>query len=134
MKKTPDHVTRWRNNHHKALEALRAPGCTSTGLQIWRKLRRLETKAHQAATAYCNGETLRIGAKVYDYRLDEDCSDRFKSEQIIPAIKRIFGHVPQGFFWNTDARGYALKLESENVPEGMHQDWGRYGILAAEIN
>lgn len=79
--------------------------------------------ATKATTAYCNGE-------IDEVACDEAC--RFAAE----AVARIFGGVPAGFFVNRDPRGYALKLDNEvtTIPDGMHKDWGGYGILAATID
>jgi len=120
--KTPDHVTKWRENHHKALETLRAPGCKLTGLQLWRKLTHIERAANEAATKYCNGE------------IDQETFDAIK-EGAEKQVKKTFGQLPTGFFVNGDPRGYALKLDDEKttIPEGIHKDWGGYGILAAVI-
>jgi hypothetical protein len=120
-----------RARHHQALEALAAPGHTIDGLKAWRALRRLERIARQHSTAYCNGE--RIGA--YNYRLEGyEAFELFETSEVLPALHRIFGHVPAGFRLNGDARGCALKLRAEHVPQGMVTDWGRDGILAAEID
>lgn len=120
-----------RARHHIALELLAAPGKIVNGLQAYRALRRLERVARQHSTAYCNGD--RIGA--YNYRADGcEAWERFKGAEVLPALRRIFGQVPAGFFLNGDARGCALKIHAEHVPQGMATDWGRDGILAAEIN
>jgi hypothetical protein len=121
--KTQEHVIRWRENHHKALETLRAPGVTTNGLDLWRKLCRVESAAHLVATHYCNGA------------VDGDHWEMIK-EDTRAKVARIFGKLPDGFFVNGDPRGYALKLDNEKVtiPEGMHKDWGGYGILAPIID
>jgi hypothetical protein len=119
-----------RARHHNALEAL-AAGHPCDGLKAWRALRRLERTARAHSTAYCNGD--RIGA--YNYRADGcEAFERFKRAEVIPTLVRIFGHVPPGFYLNGDARGCALKIHAEHVPAGMVTDWGRDGILAAEID
>ena len=133
--KTTEHTTRRRTAHHNALETLRAPTCKANGLSLWRKLRRLENIANGGATAYCNGEIYTHGAALYNFRRDETAWHRFSSF-IRNQVGAIFGHIPEGFFVNGDPRGHALKLDSEQVtiPEGMETDWGRDGILAAEID
>ncbi len=115
-------VHRWRENHHRALETLRAPNCKLTGLQLWRRLGTIERMTHDAALKYCNGE------------MQSDDFDEVK-EYAHQRIEEIFGHKVKGFFVNSDPRGYALKLDNEKttIPEGMHKDWGGYGILAAMI-
>jgi hypothetical protein len=114
-------IDRRRANHHRALESLATNG--QSGLQLWRKLRRIEKRAHSFATAYCNGD------------IDSAEWELF-TEEFTQSVAEVFGQLPQGFFVNGDARGYALKLDNEKVtiPQGMDTDWGGYGILAAEIH
>lgn len=130
---------RFRLMHHQALETLRAPDCDLSGLQLWRKCVKLERLAHAAATACCNGETIRVvwplyGLREYDWS-KETTVDELRSV-VRGCVRDIFGHVPAGFWLNLDARGYALKIDPDSavIPAGMHTDWGRNGILAAEIN
>lgn len=117
-------IAKRRANHHAALETLRAPGVTTPGLTLWRKLRTIEKGAERVILHYCNGtggvNTENIDAKLEPFR---------------DQVRSLFGKTPKGFFINTDPRGYALKLDPEKctVPEGMGTDWGRYGLLADEI-
>lgn len=137
---------KFRVQHHRALETLRADSCQLSGLQIWRKLCRLETLAHACATAYCNGDTIQIRWPIgprdrelllreYNFRSDENAWESVK-ENVRDCIRAIFGHIPKGLLINGDARGYTLKLDPDEttIPDGMHTDWGRNGILAAQIN
>jgi hypothetical protein len=131
---------RFRVQHHRAIETLRAPNCERSGLELWRKCVQLESLAHGAATASCNGEPCRVvwplfGPRDYDFNRDENAWDNLRSV-VTDCIRNIFGHVPPGFIVNGDPRGYALKIDGDSgkVPAGMHTDWGRNGILAAEIN
>lgn len=139
--KTPKEVLeREHTAHHRALETLRAPTCSKSGIQLWRKLVELERLAHAGATASCNGERILLswplfGVREYDFSRDENAWDDLCSVAA-DCARNIFGHVPAGFFVNGDARGYALKLDPDKVtiPQGMHTDWGRNGILAARID
>jgi hypothetical protein len=141
MKPNQDTLNKFRAQHHAALETLRAPDCTDTGLQLWRKCRQLEAVARAGATARCNGETFTIldnpkaGAIEFNFCADEIAWDEF-CDLVAGRAEMIFGQLPAGFFVNGDARGYALKLNPDKaaIPAGLHQDWGRNGILAAEIN
>jgi hypothetical protein len=83
------------------------------------RLVRLEKFAHKKAEDICNFQT------------DEKWESRVE-KHIERELIALFGHVPAGFHWNRDPRGYALKLDNEAVklPEGIHTDWGGYGILA----
>lgn len=124
-------VIRWRLDHHKALEQIgRECGMPEPdGLALWRKLRRIENAAGAAATAQCNGEA--YGGQPFR---EEAQWEEFK-EQTKSKVAAVFGgRLPEGFFFNGDPRGYALKIERAKLPEGMHRDWGSYGCLAAEIN
>jgi hypothetical protein len=120
-----------RAAHHRALASLHATPSKADGLKMWRALRRLERIANDAATAQCNGETYRT----QPFREDSEW-EAFKG-QIKATAKHIFGGtLPKGFFVNGDPRGYALKINPErgDVPAGLHQDFGGYGCLAAEID
>lgn len=94
-------------------------------VELCRKLRIIESKAHRAAEQYCNGEINNDG---WDYAMDTTLNRldrllRFKDAGV-PVIV------------NGDARGYALKIESEYVAAHdlkIYRDWGGYGILAPEI-
>lgn len=113
-----------RQRHHEALAQMLAPWRRSqqTGLQTWRKLRRLEAKAGALALQLCNGP-----------ELSEEQQDKIKAE-VHAGVERVFGRKLPGFFINLDPRGYALKLEPGSVPYPLHEDWGRYQILAPVID
>lgn len=117
-----------RKRHHDALKALAASlGVYAEGLDLWRKLHRIEVKAHRATTAYCNGEMGEAG-------IDLEC------ERATDAVRRVFGgKLPPGFHINRDPRGHALKLMASDdgcvsaTPFALESDWGRNQILAPEI-
>jgi hypothetical protein len=118
-------VQRRRENHHRALETLASQvGCTTPGLALWRKLRRIEKWFTVYSTRYCNSG------------LDTDQFEQVKDTARNRLAKVFGGKVPVGVFINSDPRGYALKLDNGQVtiPPGMDKDWGGYGILAAEID
>ena len=114
-------IARRRANHHAALETL-APGCN--GAAVWRKLRRAEKQAEGIILHYSNGTGGITTENIQD-----------KLEPVREAVRAAFGKTPPGFFINIDPRGYALKIDPDKgtVPDGMETDWGRYGLLAAEI-
>lgn len=94
---------------------------------LCKKLRRLEVKAHRLATDYCNGEN---GVNADNW--DSLC------EPILKAVRKIL-KCKDSFpiFINGDARGYALKIDSDYVEKTnmrIYQDWGHYGILAPEFD
>lgn len=123
-KATADRVIESRQRHHAALAAMLAPHIRAKqdGLQTWRKLRRIERKAESLALQLCNGP-----------ELTEAEQDRILNE-IRASVVKVFGKLPPGFFVNLDPRGYALKLEPGSVPYPLHEDWGRYQILAPVID
>lgn len=109
--------------HHAALLRLASPRNTKTGVQLWRALRKIESALERVAVAYCNGEA---GQSQWE-------AEKRKAEG---AVFRVFGRLPDGLYINGDPRGYMLKIDRAAggfVPEGMHRDWGGYGILAPVI-
>lgn len=121
-----DNARRHRAAHMAALASLHADQ-TTDGEAIYRKLRRLERIASNAATAQCNGERY----SDQPYRNEQDW-DKFCNE-VAASISRIFGQDVPGAFFNSDPRGYALKIAERLRPEGMERDWGGYGCLAPEF-
>lgn len=133
---TTEQIKEQRNRHHAALLALANsinPNNKLSGLQLWRKLHRLEVIANTAATAQCNGES----CADQPYR-EENEWDTFK-DAITESVAAIFGgKLPPAFYLNGDARGHALKLDSGTgektaTPFALDQDWGRNQILAPSI-
>lgn len=117
------YVIRERAEHHSALMAMLPPGSKLSGLQAWRKLRRIEAEASRFALQLCNGPELR-----------ESEQDAITA-RITAKVAAVFGgKLPPGFFVNRDPRGYALKLQPGSVKASLHEDWGRYQILAPKIN
>ena len=114
------------------------------GKRIAVALLKLEREANAAATAQCNG------AQYLDQPYRETCDasgeecDGSEWELYCDSVKSrvadILGGLPVAFRYNTDPRGYALKIDGDSA-EGralvgrldMHADWGRNGILSPEI-
>lgn len=108
-------------------------------ITLCKKLRRIETTAHRGATDYCNGE------------LTSDGWDRLSS-RMLARVGGLLGLDAAGLqmahvFINGDARGYALKLDSDGdwfkdwqanryktQQPPLYTDWGGYGILAPDLN
>ncbi len=94
-------------------------------------LRVSEGRMHRAAERYCNGE------------IDETILTRTEDRVTEKLIVLFNGKLPDGFFINTDPRGYALKIEDSVMKENQEEwaklglsperDWGGYGILAPEF-
>lgn len=125
-----------RTRHHAALLALAHslnPKNKLSGLQLWRKLRRLERMTHAAATAQCNGESY----NGQPYR-DEAEWEAFKDGIRADVAKVFGGNLPPGFCINGDPRGSALKLDGGDGTKpatsfALVQDWGGNQILAPDI-
>jgi hypothetical protein len=108
----------------------------NTGIEpvkLCKSLRRLEAKAHQLATDYCNGEN---GVNTENWEI--------KTAPILAAVRKILypngmtgdGQKDWCIFLNGDCRGYALKIRSEYVSNNniaIYKDWGGYGILAPDF-
>jgi len=144
MKTTTPTIEAARARHHIALFSLCTPAvqAKSSPLNIWRKLRRLESEAHDAATAQCNGAAYRAQPFRPDWLADGSEGteanptpwERY-SVTVYDRLERIMGKLPEGFRYNQDARGYALKINPDHgtIPDGLETDWGGNGILAAVI-
>jgi hypothetical protein len=115
-------VLKARVRHHDALKAMLPADSLMSGLQCWRKLRVIECKAARLALQLCNGP-----------EISEQEQERIKAE-VHTSVEKLFGRKLPGFFINLDPRGYALKLEPGSVPYPLHEDWGRYQILAPTID
>lgn len=85
----------------------------------YNQLKHLEKYAHQLALDKCN------------IPMEEEEIER-REQHINDRMVELFGFLPKGFLINGDPRGYALKIESENKPKEMYNDWGGYGILAPD--
>lgn len=112
--------------HLEALETLNqtrphGPAVTLTPEEFG-KLVRIERKANRDAVALCNGE---IEQEEFEKR----------EERHLAKVRALLGHPLPGLFVNGDPRGYALKIDPERqpLPEGMHTDWGSYGIIAPQF-
>lgn len=134
-------IIKRRAAHHAALASL-STAKNSNGFGLWRKLRKLEQEAHDAATAQCNGAS--YGSQPFrpdhlpdgsEGTAEQETPWEIYAETVRARVAAIFGKLPQGFFYNKDARGYSLKLNPDKVtiPQGMDTDWGGNGLLASEI-
>jgi hypothetical protein len=124
--------------HYNLCEQLvKLCGGTMNGKKASLELFKLEKVAHDGATAHCNGEAYLLNEKSFQYRFDfhsdENAWEAF-SKAITDKLGKILGSIPEGFFVNGDARGYALKIDSDKkLPLDLHQDWGGYQILSPTI-
>jgi hypothetical protein len=135
--------------HFAALETIWSgtPEQNPGGGAIWRRLRRIELRAHRAATAQCNGAPFEGQPFRPDYLPDGSDGTTesptpwgvFCASVARDVARALGGSLPDGFRLNTDARGYAIKIRGPEagrpgafIPPGMVTDWGSNGILAPE--
>jgi hypothetical protein len=89
-------------------------------VKLCKQLFRLENKAHKLALDYCNG--------VFEGNIDKE------SEKIISKVAKLLNTNTFNMFFNSDARGYALKFfEDFSKDKPIHKDWGGYGIIAPDF-
>lgn len=109
------------------MEAIWRANCkdpaTINTVLLCKRLRRLERMAQAWALAVCNGELEPTEAE----------SDT-KHEWVENRLADLLGESSRGkTFFNTDPRGYALKIKSEFAQDFPHRDWGGYGIIAPDL-
>lgn len=100
-------------------------GLDVDAVKLCKSLFRIEHKAHQMATDYCNG----TGG------IDTDNWDA-KIAPIMAKVDKILSYTTKKIpvFLNGDARGYALKIDSNSAKNMcIHKDWGGYGIIAPDF-
>lgn len=105
-------------------------------ITLCKKLRRLENKAHQLATDYCNGEN-GVTTETWDAKTKPVMEKVYKllNNGIYNDDRPHMRRVP--VFLNGDARGYALKINDSYIKTfgiKLHTDWGGYGIVAPDLS
>ena len=101
----------------------------NTGIEpvkLCKKLRRLEIQAHRQATDYCNG--------VIQTEHWESISNAMLNK-----VDKILHYKEKDIpvFFNADARGYALKIDSDYVlacEPNLYRDMGGYGLIAPDLS
>ena len=91
-------------------------------IKLCKMLFRLENKAHQLATDFCNGD---INQLEWDTKGDKILA---KVETILKDKKNLL--------LNGDARGYALKIDDKYIRDNnltIYRDFGGYGIIAPDF-
>ena len=113
-------------------------------IDLCKKLRRLENKAHEITTQLCNGfpeldhesqEDHIAELEIKLCRIEGKVQDLLESYQRPRQFKKI-----NAIFINHDPRGYALKLDTETIEyfeelgeDFPHKDWGGFGIIAPDL-
>jgi hypothetical protein len=97
-------------------------------VKLCKKLRRLERLGESIGLRMCNDSTYSSD--------DADCDCR----DVLHDLCSLLG-IENGkrltVFVNRDPRGYALKIQSEDVSRlglKLHRDWGGYGIIAPDLS
>ena len=108
------------NKHGEDLKRIFKLDPSIDPVKLCKQLFRLENKAHKLATDYCNG----------DFKGDIEK----ESEKLLSKVAIILNTNTFNMFFNTDARGYALKFfENFSKNKPIHKDWGGYGIIAPDF-
>jgi len=92
--------------------------------EVYDILHRAEKEANRKACDYCNG------------LIDSEAFNKWE-EKLIPRLQKKLGveKMPDGFFVNSDPRGYALKMRENSFQKGdLWTDFGGYGILAPDFS
>ena len=113
-----------------------------SNIDLCKKLRRIERKAHHATTNLCNTNTLHLSElnrfTGYDVKqATEEEVDLFFDKIMDSVIKILGSRAKDCIFINFDPRGYALKIRDQYMKENnlnLYQDWGGYGILAPDFS
>lgn len=95
-------------------------------IELCKRVRRIEGKAHFLALQYCNGD------------LDWDLVET-KIEHCLKSLDKIlkFSEKKIPVFINLDPRGYALKIQDDYMADNhlsLCRDWGGYGIIAPDLS
>ena len=99
------------------------PDSSGGPVELCKTLRRLERKIDKASEAYANGT---MSHEEYGK----------KDKVALNNLKLILGPTNIKIFINSDCRGYALKIDSDQAvieEENLERDWGGYGILAPDF-
>lgn len=101
-------------------------GIQGDPVELCKRLRRLEAKAHKISLDYCNGV------------IDSERAD-YLSNDVLNKVTEILGDAENcdvRVFHNYDARGYALKIEFDPTDvrgQFIYKDMGGYGIIAPDF-
>jgi len=116
-------------NHGEKLNQIFNTGLDN--IELCKKLRRLENKAHRLAEHEANtgddmsSDLSNLSARLYKLL--------FPDANSIKHHKDLYNAI----FINGDPRGYALKIDDDYMRQNkvnLHRDWGGYGILAPDFN
>lgn len=107
-----------------------------TGLEpivLCKKLRRLETKAHRLAEDYCNGDIDEKEFIIAEHNIMKSVRKVLNINNEYPLASDDSWPV----IFNSDPRGYALKIHDSHMKErclDLYKDMGGYGIIAPDFS
>ena len=110
-------------DHGKNLLRIFPEATEKDAIKLCKKLFRLERKANNLATDYCNGI------------INTDEWPEL-TRPILKKVNDILGNKTVPIFINGDARGYALKIEDSYVRKhGLYiqRDMGGHGLIAPDL-
>ena len=115
--------------HGKMLLDLYPEATEKNPAKLFRLLRVMETRANNFAVDRCNG---------IPQSMTEEEEDA-KVSGILLKVRNLLGKTGPAIFFNTDCRGYSLKIDPEemerfNVTRDFHRDWGGHGIIAPDFD
>ena len=93
-------------------------------VKLCKALFRIENKAHQLATHFCN------------YGCEDEKQQEKIIDDILNKVDKLLNYKNQNIpvFFNGDCRGYTLKIDSDFMRDKhiypFYSDWGNYGIIA----
>ena len=93
-------------------------------IELCKKLFRIENKAHQIATQFCN------------YGCEDEKQQEKIIDNILNKVDKILNFKKQNIpvFFNGDCRGFTLKIDSDYMRDNkiypFYSDWGNFGIIA----
>lgn len=109
------------------------------GFRLYEKLIRIEKKMNRIATDQCNGGITTAGGNIVPFTdAEEEKAEEQWNNLKEKAEKLINPKYTKFLYFNSDPRGYSIKLEFENngAPEElreMHRDFGGFLILAPDF-
>ena len=113
--------------HGKQLLAIFPKATEQDPVKLCKRLRRLESTAQAIGLQLCNGPEMSEGEQ-----------DR-RVEAVLAQLGKLLQFQAAGVacFVNLDPRGYALKIQDEDMRRlnlKLHSDWGGYGIIAPDLS
>lgn len=88
--------------------------------------RRYERKLNRLALMICND------ARNYEWAQEQFAIVSKRASETLSEYCRFNRKLQKELYFNRDPRGYALKIEANDLGYGIWTDWGGYGIVAPD--